>query len=116
MLIIAEDAQTVLASAQCCACHHVNQDTHVLYEKSSVGRGLSQDKGTGVAGGVDSGEEERCNLREHLVVGQRAASLGVLGSQQKLRKAASLGLPGLDVLQQALHYCLFASTANSLRM
>ena len=62
---------------------------------------------TSVARGVDAGEEERRDLREHLRVRQRPPRGWVLGSQQQRCKAAAPGLRRLDVHQQvaddALH-------------
>ena len=53
-----------------------------------------------MSSGVDAGEKERCHLGEHLLIGQAAAGLGVLGLEQQVRKAARLGLIRFDVVQQ----------------
>ena len=53
-----------------------------------------------MASGVDASEEEGGHLWEHLLIRQLLAGLGVFGLEQKVRKAARLGLLGLDVVQQ----------------
>jgi hypothetical protein len=59
-----------------------------------------------VAGGVDAGEEECCNLGEHEPVGQGPPSCRVLGGQEQRGKAARLERAALDVAQQRPHNLL----------
>ena len=76
-------------------------------------RGSSQDEGAGVAGCINAGEEERSDLWEHKVVGQRAPGPGAACLEQQVRKAALLWRVRLDVLQQLPHDALRATPNRS---
>lgn len=73
------------------------------------GQATAHDKGAGVPCGVNAGEEERCDLWEHLAVAERSFCAGVPRAQQQVRKGAAHRRRGMDVLQQRLDDGLLAA-------